>query len=571
MLIMLMRFMRAFKLELRSVFLTVALSLCASAGEPPIIKTQNGATPSDTGWNLTSFGSVDVNGSVVDPDFNQPVWEISDVDGSGRARWELDAADLVGFGPGTDFRLRARVRVIGANRSASAGTLLEVADGNERYVFTLGKLRSTTLYNFLESSISDEFVQSEEGAGTEYLNIELLRVDGVVVLLVNDVLSRRVPHAISTDSLLRVNFGDGARSQIGGMYVSSVSFEWGEFVLPCAVSLMDGTIDQAFIDAFPNNITAECPQQTIVTQALALDSVASLDGLGSVDTIIGGVLFTGHAPQGTVVGWPALKQINGGLNFFSVANLRTISGFENLQSIGDVMVAFGNPDLESIAGFSNLASVGDEFFVFDNAQLRSITGFQNLAMVRGLYRVVNNPVLTDVSGFSSLVSVSEDFVVSGNSSLANCEVFSFLIDAEDDAEPGPAEGHPQPDVGLSVQLSSNRDGCNAISEILRDADGDGIQDHRDAFPNDFDNDGADDDVDSFPTDPSETQDSDGDGIGDNREAQLGTDPLRADSDGDGFTDPEELDLGSNPADGADFPSALGLPIPLLKAAKDASS
>ena len=120
-------------------------------------------------------------------------------------------------------------------------------------------------------------------------------------------------------------------------------------------------------------------------------------------------------------------------------------------------------------------------------------------------------------------------------------------------------------------LSGNATGCNAISEILSDTDGDGIEDHRDEFPNDFDNDGVDDANDDFPEDPSESSDSDGDGLGDNREGELGTNPNLADTDGDGFDDLSEVESESDPLDAMDFPALSGISIPIIKAAVDSAT
>lgn len=81
-----------------------------------------------------------------------------------------------------------------------------------------------------------------------------------------------------------------------------------------------------------------------------------------------------------------------------------------------------------------------------------------------------------------------------------------------------------------------------------DADGDGVGDSVDAFPNDptettdTDGDGVGNNADAFPTDPSETSDSDGDGIGDNSDPYP-NDPTNgggpSDSDGDGVNDSED--------------------------------
>ena len=79
-----------------------------------------------------------------------------------------------------------------------------------------------------------------------------------------------------------------------------------------------------------------------------------------------------------------------------------------------------------------------------------------------------------------------------------------------------------------------------------DADGDGVLDYDDAFPND----------------PTETTDTDGEGLGDNLEGTLGTDPENPDTDGDGYTDYEEYVDGTDPLDDGD-PGSGGLPIWLL--------
>lgn len=87
--------------------------------------------------------------------------------------------------------------------------------------------------------------------------------------------------------------------------------------------------------------------------------------------------------------------------------------------------------------------------------------------------------------------------------------------------------------------SVSQNGLRTLIEVetLPDADGDGIPDGEDAFPND----------------PTEQSDNDGDGIGDNadtdddndglsdeEETSIGTDPLIADTDGDGVVDGDDL-------------------------------
>ena len=76
-----------------------------------------------------------------------------------------------------------------------------------------------------------------------------------------------------------------------------------------------------------------------------------------------------------------------------------------------------------------------------------------------------------------------------------------------------------------------------------DADGDGVIDNLDAFPNDAsetkdsDADGVGDNGDAFPNDASETLDTDSDGTGNNTDL---------DDDGDGYSDEQEAIDGTNP-------------------------
>ncbi|TQV82722.1 hypothetical protein FKG94_06780 [Exilibacterium tricleocarpae] len=73
-----------------------------------------------------------------------------------------------------------------------------------------------------------------------------------------------------------------------------------------------------------------------------------------------------------------------------------------------------------------------------------------------------------------------------------------------------------------------------------DADGDGVPDAQDAFPDDpreqfdSDGDGVGDNADAFPANPEEQLDSDGDGVGDNADAFPTNPEEQLDSDGDGI-------------------------------------
>ncbi|MEM1143989.1 MAG: hypothetical protein AAGI88_15530 [Pseudomonadota bacterium] len=553
---------------------TTASGQPAPGSQPPSRSTSNGNNPAATGWNSTTAGSVDVNAMAIDADFGDlPVWQISDDDGSGRARWELDSADLPGFGSTTDFRMTARLRVIGASREAGPGTLIEVADGSRRYVITLGKSGSTTRLNFLGSDRLDSFFEGASGSTTDYIDLDLLRIDGVTVLTVDGLTMSIEPEGIA-DDLLRVNFGDGTTAAIGGMYLQSIRIEWGDLVLPCGVGLPSGAYSQNDVDSFANNVTTDCPLLTLVTPTVRLSgNVVSLDGFSSIEKIVGTLRYEGELDLPSAInGWPTLEEISGELVFDSTQRVTELGGFNGLQTVrGDLEFAGSVLDqLTSISGFSSLLSVKD-LSIDDSPDLESVTAFSSLQSADAV-TIFDLAQLTDISGLASLIDVRGIFVT-GNRSLSDCSSLQRLLDNVDDGESGPGNGQV-PDVAFfndPFDIENNAPGCNSLSEIVFDTDGDGQQDHRDAFPNDFDNDGTPDSEDAFPEDPSESADSDGDGIGDNREAELGTNPNAADTDGDGFSDPEEIEAGSDPVDAGDAPMRPGLNIPLLKAATDRSA
>ena len=84
--------------------------------------------------------------------------------------------------------------------------------------------------------------------------------------------------------------------------------------------------------------------------------------------------------------------------------------------------------------------------------------------------------------------------------------------------------------------------CGSGSSGAPDADGDGIPDASDMFPNDpkeskdSDNDGVGDNADAFPLDATETKDSDADGVGDNIDVFPQDASESKDSDADGIGD-----------------------------------
>jgi len=116
-----------------------------------------------------------------------------------------------------------------------------------------------------------------------------------------------------------------------------------------------------------------------------------------------------------------------------------------------------------------------------------------------------------------------------------------LMSAEESQNNYVGETLPYLTCGL-IEFAGDADGDGVIDEAdifpddsseQNDTDGDGVGDNADVFPNDAnessdsDMDGVGDNADAFPNDPNESSDSDMDGVGDNADA-FPNDPLKSD-------------------------------------------
>lgn len=596
-----------------AAFFLAAVSLLshgiASAQDVQSILTENGAVPSITGWNATAAGSIDRNESVFDSDYALNAWEISDLDGDARARWQLNSADMPDFVAGTDFRLAARLRVVGPDRPAGIGSLLEIADDNERIVLTFGKAGSETLLNFNGSSQLDLVVDEGLDGLTQYVDVEVLRLNGHTVVLVNDRVIKRPTEIDSAAGLHRVNFGDGGTASIGSTRFARVEFSWGD-VEPCGIGEPTGrVIGQNFVDSLPARYPGGCAALTLVATEVTLQNISDFGGFADLQTLSANVRLGANLPAG-LNGLDSLITVGGDL-LIQTTGLSDLSGLPALLEVKGALEVLSNRSLRDISGLNALQEVNELVFISGNTALERVAGMRSFSRAGDWFVLQDNPQLTDVSGLAAMREVAGEFQVKNNASLDNCRAFGFLLDTVDDPPAGPSFFSVPPDVGGAVTLSSNNDGCNSIDAIVRDSDGDGALDHLDPFPDDFDNDGTPDSEDAFPEDPSESRDtdgdgvgdnadafpedpeetrdsdgdgvgdnadglpndpsevsdSDGDGLGDNAEARLGTDPARADTDNDGFSDGEEAAFGSDPTSADEIPQT-GISIPLMKSAAD---
>jgi hypothetical protein len=166
----------------------------------------------------------------------------------------------------------------------------------------------------------------------------------------------------------------------------------------------------------------------------------------------------------------------------------------------------------------------------------------------------NNPAL---SGFLMLSATAEGPYTRTLTDIERGILtdLGYSVKAGQTPEPTDADGDGVPDSSDAFPNDPNESA---------DTDGDGVGDNSDAFPEDperqtaatdTDGDGVEDEEDDFPNDPNETVDTDGDGVGDNSDA-FPNDPDRqtaaaTDTDGDGVPDDED-EFPNDPNEDFDF-------------------
>ncbi len=181
--------------------------------------------------------------------------------------------------------------------------------------------------------------------------------------------------------------------------------------------------------------------------------------------------------------------------------------------------------------------------VLDGYDVFSVTGAKNAVVVESFNTVA------DSTGTITVEFVSEV----NNAKVSGIALFEVTgppePDADGDGVPDSVDAFPN-DPAESADTDGDGVGDNADAfpndptETV-DTDGDGIGDNADEYPNDptnggtttdSDGDGVIDSADAFPNDPTETTDTDGDGIGDNADVFPNDPTETVDTDGDGIGD-----------------------------------
>jgi|GEM_PF-4586465 len=205
----------------------LTLFAAASLADMQHVGAQN---PLSGAWVITP-GDAGVTASPQTPDADFPdifAWQINSTN-AGRLRYQLSgptAAD--------SWVYSVRQRVVGLSDVVDAGALLEVSNGDRRFILTFGSdAAGATLIDLVGSDFPDavDFTLAPSQVGrTDYVHIELVyNADiGAASLFLDGVLRAEGFAGIDAGAVAsRVNFGDGSSAAVGIVRYANAGFTLG--------------------------------------------------------------------------------------------------------------------------------------------------------------------------------------------------------------------------------------------------------------------------------------------------------------------------------------------------------
>lgn len=219
----------------------------------------------------------------------------------------------------------------------------------------------------------------------------------------------------------------------------------------------------------------------------------------------------------------------GQIDFLSTAVHEFMHGLGFLSLVDDEGVKF-------IGFMDNYSS-----FLFNNSTSKSWKVMTDGERATSILN--DNNLVWDGAKTTSMISLLQDGVTNGKARLFAPSVYeggsstshfdtSLLYDTNEHEVMEPYSEFPEENIMASAAF------CDMGWNLLRDTDSDAENDCIDAAPlvfNDADGDGIADKLDAFPNDPTETTDVDNDGIGDNADTDADNDDVLNASDNCPFT------------------------------------
>ncbi|NNL95890.1 MAG: hypothetical protein HKO64_09745 [Xanthomonadales bacterium] len=190
----------------------------------------------------------------------------------------------------------------------------------------------------------------------------------------------------------------------------------------------------------------------------------SIQGLGNLETLVGGMQITGNQALTDVSNFPLLST-TGTITWAGNHSVTEFPSFAGLNTVTGAVLINANNQLETIDSFQALSVAQNAIAIQQNISLTRVAGFDALEHAEYL-AIIENTALSMISGFPMLTGIQTDFVLRDNPLLADCSQFIRVLDRRDDGPPGPGPGEAGiPDIGAGAFVSDNSVGCSSVEEI----------------------------------------------------------------------------------------------------------
>ena len=210
-------------------------------------------------------------------------------------------------------------------------------------------------------------------------------------------------------------------------------------------------------------------------------ALESLDGLANLISVGGDLQFGQNSTAITdLEGLTSLTNVGGALTLGPNARLRSVDGLVGLTSVGGLVIGAGIPNID---GLGNLTSIEGSLTIQYNDDLADITALENITSVenlsivdthltnldglRNLTRIgsslyiYENWYLTDLDGLASLTSAGSLVIYANRAQLRNCQGVARVLGWPS----GPSN------VGGNTSVTGNGSGCNSTYDILNSVSG----------------------------------------------------------------------------------------------------
>ncbi len=158
---------------------------------------------------------------------------------------------------------------------------------------------------------------------------------------------------------------------------------------------------------------------------LGSDSLNSLTGLDSLETIGGSLYIGGQSRLTSLNGLEQLRKIDKNLDIVYL-DIKTLDGLQQLEYIGGDTEITHNDSLISISALSKLNHIGGWFQIRRNDALTELTNMSEITSVGGSLVIDHNNELMSLEGLSELSSIHGGLSIVNNQKLTSLAGLEML-------------------------------------------------------------------------------------------------------------------------------------------------